>query len=76
MGTGSLAGRGEIISEIRNDPALVEALIASYSILSLLHHRGLIDSTFNREDVKSAMDKLEPFAKAAVSILESERVRK
>jgi hypothetical protein len=24
----------------RDDPALVEALISSYSILSLLHHRG------------------------------------
>ena len=25
---------------VRNDPALMEALISAYSILSLLHHRG------------------------------------
>jgi hypothetical protein len=49
----------------RDDPALVEALIASYSILSLLHHRGLVDSEWNRTDVAAALNKLEPFAKRA-----------
>jgi hypothetical protein len=53
---------------VRDDPALVEALISSYSILSLLHHRGLVDSQFNRDDVAAALTKLEPFAKAAERI--------
>ena len=48
-----------------DDASLDEALIAAYSILSLLHHRGLVDSEFNREDVKKALDKLEPFTKEA-----------
>jgi hypothetical protein len=52
---------------VRDDPALVEALISSYSILSLLHHRGLVDSQFNRDDVAAALTKLEPFAKAPQS---------
>jgi hypothetical protein len=55
----------------RDDPALVEALISSYSILSLLHHRGLVDSQFNRDDVAAALNKLEPFAKAAERIARS-----
>jgi hypothetical protein len=50
---------------VRDDPALLEALVSSYSILSLLHHRGLRDSPMNREDVATALDKLAPFAKAA-----------
>jgi hypothetical protein len=54
---------------VRDDPALVEALISSYSILSLLHHRGLVDSELNRSDVASALRKLEPFAKAAERIV-------
>lgn len=49
----------------RGDPALVDALISGYSILSLLHHRGLVDSEWNRSDVAAALSKLEPFAKAA-----------
>lgn len=52
----------------RDDPALVEALISSYSILSLLHHRGLVDSELNRADVAAALTKLHPFAKAAEQI--------
>jgi hypothetical protein len=52
----------------RDDPALVEALISSYSILSLLHHRGLVNSQFNRDDVAAALIKLEPFAKVAERI--------
>ena len=50
---------------VRNDPALMEALISAYSILSLLHHRGLVDSQFNREDVAKALGKIAPFALAA-----------
>ena len=49
----------------RDDPALLDALVSSYSILSLLRHRGLVDSQWNREDVAAALEKLEPFAKAA-----------
>lgn len=49
----------------RDDPALLEALVSGYSILSLLHHRGLVDSPMNRQDVAAALDKLQPFAKAA-----------
>ena len=60
--------------ERRDDPALVEALIASYAILSLLHHRGLVDSEFNRADVESALAKLEPFAKAAERIAIASRI--
>lgn len=52
----------------RDDPALVEALISSYSILSLLHYRGLVDSELNRADVAAALTKLGPFAKAAERI--------
>jgi len=52
-------------NEQRDDPALLEALVSSYSILSLLHHRGLKDSPMNREDVAAALGKLEPFALAA-----------
>lgn len=55
----------------RDDPALIEALISSYSILSLLHHRGLVDSDLNRADVAAALSKLEPFAKAAEQIATS-----
>lgn len=44
---------------------LDEALVAAYSILSLLHHRGLINSDWNRNDVQTAMEKLAPHAKAA-----------
>lgn len=51
--------------EHRDDPALLEALVSSYSILSLLHHRGLVDSPMNRQDIATARDKLRPFAKAA-----------
>ena len=50
---------------VRNDPALMDALISAYSILSLLHHRGLVDSQFNREDVADALGKIAPFALAA-----------
>ncbi|MCV7004607.1 hypothetical protein [Mycobacterium gordonae] len=57
----------------RDDPALLEALVSSYSILSLLHHRGLVDSTMNREDVAKALDKLHPFAKAAEQRIMSQR---
>jgi hypothetical protein len=42
-----------------------EALVSAFSILSLLHHRGIVDSKLNREDVKEAMEKLAPFAKEA-----------
>ena len=38
------------------------AIISAYSILSLLHYRGLVDSDFNREDVKTGLEKLQPFA--------------
>lgn len=44
---------------------LDDALISTYSILSLLHYRGLIDSDLNREDVKKALDALQPFVKEA-----------
>jgi hypothetical protein len=44
---------------------LDDAVISAYSILSLLHHRGLVDSDLNREDVKKAMDKIRPFADEA-----------
>lgn len=42
--------------------ALDDALISAYSILSLLHYRGLVDSEHNREDVLNALEKLRPFA--------------
>lgn len=42
-----------------------EALISAYSILSLLHYRGLVDSERNRQDVEKAMDKIRPFASEA-----------
>ena len=42
-----------------------EAIVSAYSILSLLHHRGLVDSPNNRADVESAMNKLEPFSRRA-----------
>lgn len=57
----------------RDDPTLVEALLSAYSILSLLHHRGLVDSEFNRDDVKEALEKIEPFAKAAERSVMRER---
>jgi hypothetical protein len=44
---------------------LDDALISAYSILSLLHYRGLIDSDLNREDVKKALNALRPFTKEA-----------
>lgn len=50
----------------RDDPALLEALISAYSILSLLHYRGLVDSEWNREDVEKALNKIQPFADAAI----------
>jgi hypothetical protein len=34
------------------------AIAQAESILSLLHHRGLVDSAHNREDVKAALDAL------------------
>lgn len=40
------------------DDDVYEALVAADSILSLLHHRGLVDSEWNREDVKAALDKV------------------
>lgn len=42
-----------------------EALVSAYSILSLLHHRGLVDSELNRQDVAKALDKLRPFSQEA-----------
>lgn len=59
----------------RDDSALVDALISSYSILSLLHHRGLVNSQFNRDDVAAALRKLEPFALAAERITRGQRNR-
>jgi hypothetical protein len=44
---------------------LDDALISAYSILSLLHYRGLIDSDLNREYVKKALNALRPFTKEA-----------
>lgn len=35
-----------------------EAMVAAESILSLLHYRGIVDSEYNREDVKNALAKL------------------
>jgi hypothetical protein len=31
------------------------ALVRAESILSLLHHRGLVDNEYNREDVENAL---------------------
>lgn len=47
------------------NPERDEAIVSAYSILSLLHHRGLIDSPMNRADVESAMNKLRPFSEKA-----------
>jgi hypothetical protein len=47
------------------NPERDEAIVSAYSILSLLHHRGLVDSKPNREDVEAAMNKLQPFSKKA-----------
>lgn len=43
-------------------PSLDDALISAFSILSLLKHRGLVDSELNREDVGKALDKIRPYA--------------
>lgn len=40
---------------------LREAMTAADSILSLLHHRGLVDSQDNREDVAAALLKVRRF---------------
>jgi hypothetical protein len=50
---------------VKTGEPLDEALVSAYSILSLLHHRGLVDSEFNRQDVVKALDKIRPFATAA-----------
>lgn len=42
--------------------SLDEALIRAFSILSLLKHRGLVDSELNREDVGKALDSIRPYA--------------
>ena len=47
------------------DTGLDEALISAFAILSLLHHRGLIDSERNRGDVALALAQIEPFARDA-----------
>ena len=47
------------------DPEFDEAVVGAYSILSLLHYRGLVDSKWNREDVEKAARKLHPFAQEA-----------
>lgn len=44
-----------LIAEVES---LDEAVTAAYSILSLLHYRGLVPSDWNREDVKNAMNLL------------------
>jgi hypothetical protein len=45
--------------------AMDDAVVSAYSILALLHHRGLVDSENNRRDVKMALDKLYPFCRAS-----------
>lgn len=47
------------------NPERDEAIVHAYSILSLLHRRGLIDSPMNRADVETAMEKLRPFSEKA-----------
>lgn len=47
------------------NPERDEAIVAAYSILSLLHHRGLVDSPNNRADVEAAMNQLHPFSRKA-----------
>lgn len=42
-----------------------DTVIDVYSILSLLHYRGLVDNVNNREDVERVMKKVQPFARAA-----------
>jgi hypothetical protein len=42
-----------------------DAIVSAYAILSLLHYRGLNNSTMNREDIAKALTKLRPFAKEA-----------
>jgi hypothetical protein len=56
------------MTDMPDDPELRQALIASYSILSLLHYRGIVDSEMNRADIKGALYKLHPFAKVAEKI--------
>lgn len=46
--------------------AVKGALVKAESILSLLHYRGLVDSEYNREDVKSALDAVQ----AALNMVE------
>lgn len=47
------------------DPKRDEAIIACRSILGLLHHRGLVDSDRNREDVAKALDLIKPYSDEA-----------
>jgi hypothetical protein len=56
-------------------PELDEALVSAYSILSLLHHRGLRDTEWNRADVAKAVDKLRPWAEEAGDRIMARRER-
>ena len=58
-----VTGRDWVMSLIHENAAQAKqlddvraALIPVESLLSLLHHRGLVDSEHNREDVKAALD--------------------
>lgn len=41
------------------DSQIFTALIRAESILSLLHYRGIVDSNWNREDIKQALNEVQ-----------------
>lgn len=41
------------------DTQILIALIRAESILSLLHHRGIVDSNWNREDIEQALNEVQ-----------------
>lgn len=44
-------------------PEVYDALVACDAVLSLLHHRGIVDSEYNREDIAAALKKVQRFTR-------------